>query len=417
MNTGYEKELHFMIRTLEKMRMPVRILHPGDSPTGLDRGLRSLLNLEEDYAAAFQAAANWTARRTIYKVMDQFLCHYVYFQLPAATPPGAVIIGPYLTLDPTHEMLLEQTERLGLPMHLLPQQADYYASLPVYADPSPIMAVIYSFGEVLWNSVESFDVVDVNFEHQLPLRPGDDQARPIEQDDILQQMKQLEDRYAYENELMETVSKGLINRAEVMMSSVSRLNYQQRLSDPLRNMKNYCIICNTLLRKAAQQGGVHPVHLDEMSGNFARTIENSPSLDACSSLIGNMIRSYCHLVRTHASRQYSPIVQKVVTYIDANLSGDLSLSALARRMQITPGYLSALFHREVGRPLSDHIAAQRMKTALQLMTNTQLQVQTVAQLCGFADPNYFGKQFKRTYGVTPLQFRKSQLRPVPPAEP
>lgn len=415
MNTAYEKELQFMMRILEKMRMPVRILHPGDAPEGLDRGLRSLLNMEEDYAAVWQTAMKWTSRRTIYKVVDQFLCHYIYFQLPAATPPGAVVIGPYLTMDPSHEMLLEQTEQLGLPMNLLPQQTDYYASLPVFADPSPIMAVIYSFGEVIWNGAASFDVVDVNFEHQLPLHTAD-QARPIERDDILQQMKQLEDRYAYENELMETVSKGLINRAEVMMSSVSQLNYQQRLSDPLRNMKNYCIICNTLLRKAAQQGGVHPVHLDEMSSNFARTIENSPSLETCNALIGDMIRSYCYLVRTHASQHYSPIVQKVVTYIDANLSGDLSLPTLARRMQITPGYLSALFHREAGRSLSDHIAAQRMKTALQLISNTQLQVQTVAQLCGFADPNYFGKQFKRTYGVTPLQFRKGQLRPVPSPE-
>ena len=75
------------------------------------------------------------------------------------------------------------------------------------------------------------------------------------QDNVLQQMKQLEERYAYENELMDIVSKGLTQRAEVMMSSVSQLSYQSRTSDPLRNMKNYCIICNTLLRKAAEKGG------------------------------------------------------------------------------------------------------------------------------------------------------------------
>lgn len=42
-----------------------------------------------------------------------------------------------------------------------------------------------------------------------------------------------------------------------------------------------------------------------------------------------------------------------------------------------------------------------MKAALQLLTTTRLQVQTIAQLCGFADPNYFGKTFRRFYGVTP----------------
>ena len=48
---------------------------------------------------------------------------------------------------------------------------------------------------------------------------------PIEQTSILQQMKQMEERYAYENELMEIVAKGLTNRAEVLiMSTVSQLN-------------------------------------------------------------------------------------------------------------------------------------------------------------------------------------------------
>ena len=216
----------------------------------------------------------------------------------------------------------------------------------------------------------------------------------------------MEERYAYENELMDIVAKGLTHRAEVMMSSVSQLNYQQRLPDPLRNMKNYCIICNTLLRKAAQQGGVHPIHLDRMSSQYARTIETAPSLEQCSALIGDMIRAYCRLVRVQTGQNVSPPVQKVLTYIDANLSGNLSLSTLAGLLGVTPGYLSALFHRETGHTLAQHITEHRMKAALQLLTTTRLQVQTIAQLCGFADTNYFGKTFRRFYGVTPLQYRR-----------
>ena len=45
------------------------------------------------------------------------------------------------------------------------------------------------------------------------------------------------------------------------------------------------------------------------------------------------------------------------------------------------------------------------------------EVQTVAQLSGFSDPNYFSKQFKRYYGVTPLQYRKDQPALSPQADP
>lgn len=64
--------------------------------------------------------------------------------------------------------------------------------------------------------------------------------------------------------------------------------------------------------------------------------------------------------------------------------------------------------RETGRTRGSHIADLRMRAVLQLLKETGLQVQTVAQLCGFSDPNYFGKQFKQFYGVIPMQLRKSQ---------
>lgn len=404
----YQRELDFMMTVFRRMRLGVHQLHPKDSLTVLDSGLREVLGLSGDYDTAYRISQQWSRQRTIYKVLDQFMCNYIYFHLPGVEEPESVVIGPYLTIDPTQEMLLEQTERLGIDMQRLSQQAEFYASLPVFNDPAPIIAVVTGFGEILWGSPEAFDIVDVNYEQTAGLlntRPPD---APIEQEDILQQMKQLEERYAYENELMEIVAKGLTHRAEVMMSSVSQLNYQHRLADPLRNMKNYCIICNTLLRKAAQNGGVHPLYLDRMSGQFARQIELSPTLEKANNLIGDMIRSYCRLVRAHAGSQHSAVVQKTLTYIDGNLSGELSLRSLAAMMQVSPGYLSTLFHRETGETLAAHITSQRMKVATHLLRSTRLQIQTVAQLSGFSDPNYFGKLFKQHYGITPVQYRQEQ---------
>lgn len=398
-----------MCAILRRMRLPVHLLHPEDTLTVLDSGLRGILGMQADYDTAYRIARQWSHPRTIYKVLDQFMCNYIYFHLPPSPEPVSVVIGPYLTLDPSHEMLLEQSERLGLPLEQLPQQADFYASLPVFHDPSTVLAVATCFGEALWGSASAFDVVDVNYEQHSALPGAREADAPIEQEDILLQMQQLEQRYAYENELMEIVAKGLTHKAEVMMSNVSQLNYQNRTADPLRNIKNYCVICNTLLRKAAQKGGVHPLHLDRLSGDFARQIESAPTVEKANALIGKMIRDYCRLVRTHSGARYSAAIQKAVAYIDANLSGELSLHSLARLLRLSPGYLSALFHRETGMTLAAYILSQRMKAALQLLQSTRLQVQTIAQLSGFSDPNYFGKQFKRYYGVTPLQYRRDQL--------
>lgn len=408
----YQRELDLTVAMLRRMRLQVHLLHPRDTLQVLDAGFRAVMGMPEDYETALRVAAQWSRERTIYKILDKFMCNYVYFHLPDVTEPRAVVIGPYLTEDPDRERLLEQTERLGLGMQHFQQQTEFYASLPVFNDPSAIMAAVSCLGEVLWGGPEAFHMVDVNAEQFSELAAASPAGMPIEQEDVLQQMKQLEERYAYENELMEIVSRGLVHRAEVMMSSVSQLNYQHRTPDPLRNMKNYCIICNTLLRKAAQNGGVHPLHLDRMSSQYAQQIENAPNLKRANALIGEMIRGYCRLVHTHAGHHYAATVQKTLTYIDANLSGDLSLRELARLMQVSAGYLSTLFHKETGHTLAEYINVQRMKAALHLLAKTRLQIQTVAQLSGFSDPNYFGKLFKRYYGVTPGQYRREQLGPA-----
>jgi len=371
-----------------------------------------LYDLQEDYDAAYRFAQLWPDEKTVCKIIDQFMCNYIYFRLPDMDEPTAIVIGPYLTADPTHEEILGQAEKIGTDPDALRQQEEYYASLPVFNDPSAIFAVKSCLGEVIWGGPDSFHMRDVNYEEFFGTLSG----APIEQTDILQQMKTLEERYAYENELMEIVSKGQTSRAELMMSSVSQLNYQHRAGDPLRNMKNYCIICNTLLRKAAQNGGVHPFYLDQMSGQYARRIETSATLEKANSLIGEMIRGYCRLVHTHTGRHFAAAVQKTMAYIDANLSSDLSLSSLAKLMRVSPGYLSTLFHKETGVTLAEHITKQRMKAALQLLKSTRLQIQTVAQLSGFSDPNYFGKQFKRYYGLTPQQYRKKHMEPLAQAD-
>ncbi len=403
MTAAYQRELDFALHALAKLRLRAQVYAPNASLAGIDAGLRALLGIDDDSAGSLIFSRRWNQDHTIYQIMDPFLCHYVYFRLPAAE--SALVIGPYLTIDPSRELLLEQAEQLNLPLHLLPRMTEYYASLPVFNDPGPMMAIVYTFAEHIWGG-RAFDVVDVNHENRSTASSSAD--APIEQPGILQQMKLMEERYAYEDMLMDAVAKGQATQVEAMMSGISHLMFQQRVADPLRNMKNYSIICNTLLRKAAQRGGVHPLHLDRISSQYARAIETCPSLDAFNGLISEMLRAYCRLVRTRSSSHYSAVVQKTLTYIDANLSGDLSLTTLAGLMGVSPGYLSALFHRETGENLSACIANQRMNAALQLLTSTRLQVQTIAQLCGFSDPNYFGKQFRKHYGMTPLAYRREQ---------
>jgi len=385
------------------MRLRTHLLRWEDPLEPVDYGIRSMLGLPGEYDSMRRVLFQWARQHAVHKMMDQFLCNYVFFPLPEETGNRVLLIGPYLTRDLTTEEILELSERMGIPLQYARQMSDFYASLPVFVDTSMLMALVSTMGETLWGSLNAFETVDLNTDGAVALPMPS--VTSIEENSLLMQMQSLQTRYDYENQMIEAVSRGLLQQVELLTSGISQLNFEKRMADPLRNMKNYCIICNTLLRKAAEKGGVHPLHIDRLSTKYALMIENKATTESCQALIGDMFRSYCRLVRTHTISHYSVPVQKALLYMEENLSGDLGLQQLADQLALAPSYLSGLFHRETGQTITEHANELRMKHAAHLLSTTQLQVQNIAQLCGIPDANYFTKLFKQRYSVTPRKFR------------
>lgn len=220
-------------------------------------------------------------------------------------------------------------------------------------------------------------------------------------------LKSLEQRYEKENIFIKAVSQGNIKKCEEMLciSDFSFLT-EKRAENPVRNLKNYSIIFNTLLRKAAEYGKVHPYYIDKISSDFALKIEKLSSVEEGKELYHNMIKTYCRLVQMYSSRDHSPIIQKLTTRIDADLTADLSLRTQADELGVNASYLSSLFKKEVKTTYTDYVNKKRVEYAKQLLLSTNYQIQNIAQKCGIFDLNYFSKVFKRYVGVTPIKYRE-----------
>lgn len=400
-----QPEFRFLKTALEKLHLPVHCLTPDYTPEQpLDGGIRRFLGREEEYRHLFQTVPFQMTQRTIYKMSDSFLCNYLFLLLPDRTQQ-AVLIGPYLTVQLTYEQLLQEAEHHAIPPALFHQLETFYGSVPVLMDEAFLLSMVSTYADTLWG-IDNYSVVDLSAELSAtaPLSLHSDPPSP---DQTLLDMQTMERRYAYENELLKAVSQGVRHKAASMLTNLSQFAIEQRLADPVRNLKNYCIIMNTLLRKAAENGGVHPLYIDSVSSDFARRIELLPSTAAAQKLMDEMLTGYCRLVKKHALGHYSAPVRKTLACIDADLAGDLSLSALADMQNISPGYLSTLFKKEVGQTLTDYVNSRRVEQAARMLRSGTLQVQTVAQYCGIPDVNYFSKLFKRYIGVTPKEFRRT----------
>lgn len=99
------------------------------------------------------------------------------------------------------------------------------------------------------------------------------------------------------------------------------------------------------------------------------------------------------------------LVLQVQQYIDLHADENLSLEHLASRFFLNPFTLSRTFHQLTGHTLSHYVARLRLSLARDLLAETGLRVQDIAQQTGFGDTNTLIRQFRREEGITPLQYR------------
>ena len=406
----YKKELDFFRKILENYRINSCIIADGDKSYRLaDRGLRDLLGLSEDYDQLFCARHETLTKNTIFKLTDSFNCNYIFIFLPGSKN-HTFIAGPFIDRDFTQKMLIDAINQYDISTSLRNQIEKYYTSVPVYTDKDIISSLFNALGETLWGNMENFSI------KSLSLVPTERRFPEIVEhigqriDDPLLAMKMLEDRYEGERNLMQAVSQGITHKAEQMISNSSELMLEMRVPDPVRNMKNYVIVINVLLRKAVEQGGVHPFYIDGVSSDFAKKVEKIKSVQEGIDMMHDMIYKYCALVKNHSMKNYSLLVQKVITVVDSDLTADLSLHRQAEMLNVNASYLSTLFKKETGMTLTEYVTKKRIEHASFLLASTNLQIQTVAQNCGIYDVNYFTKMFKKQTGKTPREYRENALK-------
>ncbi len=228
-------------------------------------------------------------------------------------------------------------------------------------------------------------------------------------DHPMENVRLLEERYELENKLLHTVAGGNESKALDLLALFQSKAVLPRLDNELRNNKNYTITLNTLLRKTAERAGVHPIHIDGLSNQTIRHLEQLTNPDQCLTFQRKMIQNYCRLIRQHHLKNYSLLTQKVITYVNSDLQADLSLRTLSGYLNVNASYLSTLFKKETGMPLTEYVNRCRIEHAQKMLLGTDMPIKEIAHQCGMSDVHYFNRLFKRITGTTPKKYRDTGI--------
>lgn len=404
----YKGDLLFVTDVFDKVKIASSVASLSDPAKNvLNKTVESAVGMLDCGEASLSEYLGDIKDKTLYRFSDAFGVKYAIVRLAWPDDGKVLLIGPYSEKQNTDADALLMAEKYGIdPVHqkLL---RNYLVSMPVMSEGSSLHLIIHTFCEHIFGA-GAYTVEDLS-----PiLRPQASvlNAQGREEESVLAGMRLMEMRYSSENELMQIVSQGQISKVEMFLSSVTTSHFEARVPDRVRNVKNYCIVTNTLLRKAAEKGGVHPISIDKISSDYAVKIEQCAGVAECVALIKDMFRCYCRLVNKHSLSGLSPVVQKTVMLIDAELSGDLSLKRLAEATNVSSGYLSALFKREIGKTVTEYVQDKRVSHAVYLLDTTHLQIQTIASYCGILDLQYFSKLFKKRIGKTPREYREERKK-------
>lgn len=87
-----------------------------------------------------------------------------------------------------------------------------------------------------------------------------------------------------------------------------------------------------------------------------------------------------------------------------------TLEMLAGRLHISPNYFHSLYKMSFGRTFMQDVIESRIQYAKYFLAYSNQPVNLIAANCGYNNTEHFCRQFKKTTGLTPLQYRKNKIR-------
>ncbi|MCI4656908.1 AraC family transcriptional regulator [Cryobacterium algoricola] len=98
-------------------------------------------------------------------------------------------------------------------------------------------------------------------------------------------------------------------------------------------------------------------------------------------------------------------LQRAMAYLSERLDSAVKVSELASMVGVSASHLGAMFRTATGGGVLAHHTALRMSRARQLLDTSSLGIAQIAHAVGYQDALYFSRQFHRTHGVSPSEYR------------
>ncbi len=145
--------------------------------------------------------------------------------------------------------------------------------------------------------------------------------------------------------------------------------------------------------------------ITQRSFNIIEDIQSKKSIDEMEGWIKNIFKHTLYSIKKNKISKASRLIEEVKKYISHNYqSSELSIDEIAKHLFVNYAHLCFIFKRDAGVTINEYLTEYRIRKAKELFDSGNTLVLDVASKVGYADASYFGKCFKKYYGLAPSKF-------------
>ena len=113
------------------------------------------------------------------------------------------------------------------------------------------------------------------------------------------------------------------------------------------------------------------------------------------------------LQTSNAVHSENEIIRQAQQYISSHIREKLSVPLVARQVDVSPSYLTALFHKNLQISPGEYIRRIKLQESKQMIRENNLNFTEIAAELQYSTVHHFSRQFKEKFGITPTEYAKS----------
>ncbi len=215
--------------------------------------------------------------------------------------------------------------------------------------------------------------------------------------------------YDLEQTLLSCIEFGKPEELEAMFRLPASGRAGTMAHDALRQQKNLVIVSATLCSRAAIRGGMDAEAALTLSDLYIQKAELLNRYEDLVKLLAQMSLEYAQRVEDlRCGEGNRKLIRSARKYILAHINEKITTQALAKALGRNRTYLCECFKKETGQSLSDYVTGLKMEEAKRLLRFSSKSLFAIGDHLGYSSQSHFQNVFKKTVGITPLQYRQAE---------